>query len=228
MTRYREPIPVEVIPNTVLAAAKIRGQVSAGRVGNTINSSGVPVIQTETINGYDYIFDIIPNLSGGRVINLSAEADKSSAVTIMSSYDANTQNERTETGQGPIQQTPERSHSLLVQFGAGNVRHAFEIDVAEGSTANCPGSHVEVSLLDYTFSRDSAGGVNTLINDDARALVSHANVAAAAHPIAARFTTKVLVYYQFDLDLADPPDLATLLDELLEANIRRSIVTVVP
>lgn len=227
MRRPRSPndyYPVQVEPNNLLSAARHCGSLSAGRVGNSINSSGLPTVEFRNRLGFLYVFDVVPQLSGSRLINLSADADKSTAVTLMTSYDNATETERSSIT-GVFPQPPERAHALFVQFGAGNARHAFEIDVSEGSTANIPGSHAEVTLLDYTFGRDTE---STFTDADSRVFVSHGNVAGGAHPFAARLTTKVFCPFQTEVDLADPPLFSDFLDDLLEANIAQSFVTVVP
>lgn len=221
----REPIRVQVEPNSVIAAAREHGEVSAGRVGNSINSSGLPVIQTEVRLGFPYIFDIIPNLAGSRVINLSAAADKAHTACLMTSYDATVSSEQAFAGQGPgLEQTPQRSHALLVQFGAGNVRHNFEIDVSEGSVANVPGSHVEVTLLDYTHVRGYAG----FDTPSASRLTSHANLAAFGHPFNARLTTPVYCPFQTVLDMAAPPLLDDYLQALVNANQNGDVILANP
>lgn len=226
----RQPLPVEVEPNSAIAAARHYGEISAGRVGNTVNSSGNPVVRTETVLGFDYILDVEPNLSGSRLINLTAKDDKSAALTLMTSYDATTPTETSAADTGPgfsSKQPPERSHALLVQFGSGNARHAFEIDVAEGSTANIPGSQVEVTLLDYTT--DRVTGLNrNFSTEEARVFVSHGNVSSGAHPFSARVTTRVYCPFQLAVDAGDPPLFDEFLEDLLRANMDRDIVTVVP
>lgn len=225
MRPEKEAIRVQVEPNSVLAAARHHGQVSAGRVGNSIQSSGTPRIVTEARLGFLYLKDIIPNLSGARVINLTAEADKSATACLMTSYDATSPTESAVGGQGPgLEQTPQRSHSLLVQFGAGNVRHNFEIDVAEGSVANVPGSHVEVTLLDYTNVRGYAGFDSVA----ASRLISHANLAAFSHPFNARVTTPVYCPFQTVLDLAAPPNMDDYLQALVNANQSGDIILANP
>lgn len=230
MQRARQSIPVQVEPNNLLAAARSGGEVSAGRVGNSINASGPPVIKFETENGFPYLLDIVPNPSGARVINLTANADKSAVMCIMTSYDSTTQFEQNTGVLESVINTPVRSHSLLVQFGAGNVRHSYEIDVAEGSTGNVPGSHMEVTLLDYSFQRGGDNSIpsNQITASTSRALISHANIAAGSHPFPARITTKVFCPFQVLVDLADPPSFTDFLDQLVNALAFSEIVTVVP
>ncbi len=201
-------------PNSAIAVAA-GFDVSGSRVGSHINSSSKPIATFETPLGvYPYLLDIIPNLSGGRVINLTAEPDKSAGLTLMTSYLSSDSNEssKIDTDEVPPIPTPptsyERSHTLLVQFGAGEVRHSFEIDVAEGSTANCPGHQVEVSLLDYTFSRAQDASIDPAFAATLyTGLRSFASVASGVAPIPGRVTQKVYTFFQVEVDLAAPPSL---------------------
>ncbi len=238
MRREEEPLLVRVEPTSAIATTRSGMRTSGSRVGSHINSKGKPVVTFESPLGtYDYLFDIEPQLSGGRMIGLTAEPDKSSGLTVMTSYLSSDPNEGTAIpidAPGPTTHPPttyERSHSLLVQFGAGEVRHSFEIDVSEGSSANCPGHQVEVSLLDYTFSRLRDDEIETDVGppdisqtEVYRGLRSFASVAAGAHPEQARLTQKVYTFYQVDVDLASPPNISDFKWELVEAINQGSIL----
>lgn len=237
MRRDEEPLLVRVEPNSAIASTRA-GRLSGSRVGSHIHSGGKPVVTFQTpLVTYEYLFDIEPRLSGSRMIGLTAEPDKSSSLTVMTSYLSSDPNEGTAIATdepGPTTHPPttyERSHSLLVQFGAGEVRHSFEIDVAEGSSANCPGHQVEVSLMDYTFSRLRDDEIETDVGppdlsqtEVYRGLRSFASVAAGAHPEQARLTQKVYAFYQVDVDLADPPNISDFKWSLVEAINQRTFL----
>lgn len=222
---------IRIEPTSAIAAAREHGQISASRVGSTVNSSGKPTIVFETVGPIAYVKDIVPKLSGGRVLSLTAEADKSAALSLTTSYLSSDPSEVTQVPSEDGGETPpaapatlyERSHSLLVQFGAGDVRHAFEIDCAEGSTCNVPGHHVDVTLLDYSFDRrqDAEMVAGSLPGQDPdrpyKNLRSFASVAAGPNIHSARLTQKVWCPYQVPVDMANPPSVADFIRSLILA-----------
>lgn len=207
---------LKVSTDAVSAVGKARaaGAQSAGRAGQYARQAAPPTPSFLTINNIAYLLDLDPSAFGKRMLALEADDDQSQGMSVTAGYQTRDAEEHQTANQigandafGPF----DRAHMLLIQFGTANAPSVVEMDVCEGMAMNIPGAKCEVTLLDYTFSREEAGAA---INE----IRSHASAANGAISTRAQMTQKVFCPYQVPLDLADPPTFEELKQQLIEAN----------
>lgn len=221
--RDEEP-SLKVSTDQVSAVGKARaaGQQSAGRAGQFARTSGQPTITFETINDIDWIVDIDPRAFGKRMLALETDDDQSQGMSVTTGYQVRDAEEHGTPDQisgsdnfGPY----DRQHVLLIQFGTANAPSAVEVDIVEGMSINIPGAKCEVTLLDYTFTREE----NPASLNDVR---SHASAANGAVSTRAQMTQMVFAPFQWPLDLANPPTFAEMKAQLIEAVTLGHIISV--
>ncbi len=195
------------------------------QAGHKAQSSGFPTAVFETPNVFAYLRDLLPNQQRqGRMINLHTNDERSSGMSVTMSYEELGPGEPLPAAGGNEPPygagwTPSRDHAAWMRFGAGGSNHHVEFDCGEGNSINVPGSAVEVTLIDWTFNRNLGG-----IYSDPPLLTSYAHASSGSMPGHALFTTRVLTFYQVDLDLLNPPTLEQHMADLLEALSKRTLL----
>lgn len=206
---------VRVATDQVSAVGKARaaGTQSAGRAGNFARTQTPPRPTFEAVNNFDYLLDLDPSAFGKRMLALETDDDQSQGMSVTTGYQTRDAEEHATPFQidgGDDYGPSERAHVLLIQFGTANAPSVVEVDVCEGMAINIPGAKCEVTLLDYTFSRDENPGVNNEVR-------SHCSAANGGISTRAQVTQKVFCPFQIPLDLADPPTFSELKRKLIEA-----------
>lgn len=207
---------VETTVATALEEARIAG-ISSAQAGRGIQAGRAPQPVFHTPNAFSYLRDLLPDTqTQARMINLHAEDVRSAGLSVTMSYP--------ELGPGEVIPSnvqppwpddtvaPARDHAAWMRFGAGGANHHCEFDCGEGNTINVPGAVVEVTLVDWTFLRDSAD-----ISDIPPRLVTYAHASSSPIPGHAIYTTRVMTFYQVEVDLLVPPTIEAHMANLLEA-----------
>lgn len=216
---------IETAVHSALREAKKDGR-SGSQAGHKAQSSGLPAANLEQgpALGFFYLKDLIPDMGSlPRMINLHTTDENSSGMSITLAYP--------ELGPGEVFPealpdppwnglvAPARDHAAWLRFGAGGAQHHVEFDCGEGNIINVPGATVEVTLVDWTFYRNT-----TTFYGVPPKLTSYAHCSAAPVPGHAIFTTRVMTYYQVDLDLLVPPTIEGFLARLLDALTTRTLI----
>jgi hypothetical protein len=191
---------VEVTQGTALDSGRESG-VSIGRVGNRIQAGTLPTAVMETPVAFEYLKDLIPDVSGKLGVNLEAPEYKSHGLSLQTSYVATRPEEvvNPSGAEPPLTgAAPFRDHRLWVEWGAGTSVLQGEIDTGQGNQMSTSGSNVRAMLVDWSWSRDIGSYSYTKLTTD---LVA----AATTNPGHGVCTTRVCAPYQVPLDLLAPP-----------------------
>lgn len=220
-TANRTP-PTQQLPPTALANSLTTGRSSQVRAGNELASANPPVPVFATVGGFDYVYDLIPDASAGRLVELQSEAVFSGQTTLVIGYrstDPDEQRNFPDGGELASLSTSLRDFRILAQFGTGNTRHDVECDVSEGSILTLPASHVDVTVYSTFFNRRA--------NQRQRPLKSQAHLASFAGTCAGTVSDPVLAPFQAPLTLTDPPTMQAWLDLLWDAICNESYTAVI-
>lgn len=209
------------IPSTPLADAMSRGYADSGRAGNSFAvTSGPPIATFEAVNGFAYLKDLRPGTTSGRNIELNADAVYSSQITLVASYRAADQGERSNNpglGDGHFLSTPLRDFRAQVSFGAGTAQASVECDISEGIAMSLPGQSVTLAVYSTFFARGGVSGFNSQAQ-----LQCQAHLASGLASRPGQVTDRVFAPYQAPLDLGDPPTLEQWLERLRTALCEQS------
>lgn len=214
------------IPATPLANSMTRGMSSQGRAGNKFsvpNSQPQPIF--ETVLGFGYLKDLVPDAGSPRMVELQADDIYSAQTTLVISY---RQTEGPEVQNFPFSgelarvSTPYRDFRMLVRFGVGSTQVDCEVDVSEGRTLSVPGSVVNVSLYSNQWMR--TGSVLSF-GPDSRTLETQAHLASGFATVPGCVTDRVLCPFQAEFDPLDPPTIEQWLADLTEAICDQSLIT---
>lgn len=201
------------------------GRISGAQAGDNVQAGRLPTPIFETPNVFPYLGDLVPDMgTQNRSINLHTTDNKSSAIGLAMSYIETTQLEPWPANlpsEPPwLATVPARDHASFAKFGTGAAQHSVEFDCGEGNVLNVPGSTVEVTLIDWTFFRD----VSALFGQNLPQLSSFCHAYAMPIPGHSTFTTRVMTFYQVDVDLLAPPTIQGLQAQLVEALTRRVLL----
>ena len=201
------------------------GQMSGAQAGDVVESGRQPDPVFETVNAFPYLKDLIPDTGiQNRSINLHTTDDKSSGMGLSMSFLETTQLEpwpATLPSEPPWSGVvPARDHSSFAKFGTGAAQHHVEFDCGEGNVINVPGSTVEATLIDWTFVRNSFD----LFGPNPPRLSSFCHAHSLPTPGHSTFTTRVMTFYQVELDLLNPPTIQGLQALLIGALTQRTLL----
>lgn len=201
-----------------------QGGMSESKAGKRIQSMGRPEPVFFTPVAFPYLRDLVPNTAGqGRMVQLQAPTKDASMTTVAFSYEELELNEVfPNLGNEPpfaSQVIPSRDHAAYIRFGSGGANHHLEIDCTEGNAINVPGSVVEVTLIEWTFYRE----LFAIFGGSPR-LFSRASASALPKAGESVYTTRVLTFYQVEVDLLNPPTLEQHLQNLIRAVTQRVLL----
>jgi hypothetical protein len=206
---------VETSSNTILDAARDTN-TGAGRAGNRIQAGNLPTPVMEIPvggGGFDYLKDLIPDISGKLGVNLDAAEYKSSGIALQCGF-VSTRAEEVVNPSGAepplVGANPYRDHRLWCEWGSGTSVLQGEIDVGQGNAMSVSGANLRVMLVDWTWSRDIAGFTYTKGTSDLAA-------SSYTNPVRGTCTTRVCAPYQVTVDLLNPPTVQDLKRQLAQA-----------
>lgn len=215
-TPHNQPLPPTPLANSLTTGAQ-----SQVRAGNELVSTVLPTPMYETVDGVQYVRDLVPDAGAGRLVELQAEAPFSAQTTLVISYRATDEGEQRNfpaSGEQSSLSTSLRDFRVLCQFGNGATRTDVECDICEGNTITLPGAHVNVTIYATHFSRSTTGTAQQ------RGLKSQAHLASWAGISLASCTDQVLCPFQVEVDLTDPPTIQTHLKNLWQAICERTLL----
>ena len=219
---YTPPDPGELTTNTMVEDSRAYG-TAVGKVGNRIVAGNVPTPVLEQVfqpNGFSYLKDLIPDVSGKLGVNLKVPSYLSAGCTLQTGYVSTLPNEvvNPSAGEPPLTgAAPYRDHRLWVQFGAGASEHQAEIDTGQGNSMQISGDNVRAMLVDWSWARNI--GLYTW-----QPLTTDLSMAAAVPATPGFCTTRVCAPYQRVLDLQDLPTVEEWKRQLAEACALRQYV----
>lgn len=210
-------------PPTPLANSLTLGKASEIRAGTDLVCRANPIPVFSAVNGFDYLLDLVPDTSAGRLVELQSDAPFSAQTTLVMSYRATDQGEQANSliGEGGYQSTDLRDFRVVLKFGTGNAAHDVECDIAEGGVITLPASNVDATLYSTHWTR--WGGPYGTQNP----LRTQAHLASWAGPTSATCTDRVNAPYQAALDLLDPPTIEQWMADLWEAICEEQYLLVV-
>ncbi|TPV93779.1 MAG: hypothetical protein B7733_18650 [Myxococcales bacterium FL481] len=225
------PVPLPEGPPVVHTAVQTAlgeagtGRMSGAQAGDVVQAGRLPTPVFETPNAFAYLRDLVPDTGlQNRSINLHTTDDKSSTMGLSMSYIETSPDEPwpavlpAEPPWGNA--VPARDHASFARFGTGSAQHNIEFDCGEGNAINIPGSTVEVTLIDWTFYRLTTQLFGTVLPQ----LSSFCHAYSRSIPGQSTFTTRVMTFYQVDLDLLAPPTVQGMQTMLIQALTRRTLL----
>jgi len=204
------------IPSTPLADALSSGHQGAGRIGQAFEvTGGPPAASFQTVGGFDYLFDLKPQSSAGRNLEIAASPVYSSQITLVASYRPGNQNERLNDpfiGDSGKLSTPLRDFRAQATFGGGTAQCYVELDISEGICLSLPGQSCTLITFSTFYTRYQTGGFTTQ-----KELLCQAHLASGTTGRPGQVTDRVFAPFQAPLNLLDPPTMEGWLNALRDA-----------
>jgi len=109
------------------------------------------------LGGVAVVFDVVPSIGSKRVIDLKTDGNLATTSTIVFSYVAGVPGESSASPSPivPLRGLP-REHAGVIEFGNGQAVHRIEVDVTEGTAVAVPSQSLDVQIVQYTTSPESA------------------------------------------------------------------------